>query len=599
MIPKGRWLLSAVLVVCSFTGGFAQYVSWRSTTAQNPWVDKGLVAVTDWDDDKTLYLEIDDQTKYQVIDGWGGALNEYGWIALSVLPATEREKVLRALFDTSECAINLGRVSMGANDFSTTFYSCDDSPNDFTMANFSLAKDKVNVIPYALGAKAVNPDMKFWGSPHSPPAWMKQNNNMVDGSLKTDDATRKAYALYFQKWVQGMATEGVPIYAVHVQNEPNISGVGYPCCLMSGAEMGLLIKNYIGPQFKTAGLSTEIWVGTMHSAGADMTDFYPEYIPPTLGDSITNGFISGVGMQWNAITSAERIPVNYPSKKTMQTETECGNFKWQPDYKPDFAPNEWEYGMFTLHRMLQWLRAGVNAYCQWNMVLDETGKSNSTIGAWPQNSMISIDKSTRVVRYNPQYYAVKHFSRYVKPGAFRIATGGNFSTGGKTVLSKNIPAELTDGDMMAFLNPDGDRILVLRNVTGSEKTVAVRMGSAKFKPTLPANSINTFRISNTNAVKRTLTKAERAIGGISVTTAGDRVLLTMHTPSGTGCRQGTLTVFNAAGSRITTTTFSAATNRIAVSWDGAALPGHRAAPGMYFARITVGEVSETCRVIRP
>ncbi|HEX2956738.1 MAG TPA: glycoside hydrolase family 30 beta sandwich domain-containing protein [Chitinispirillaceae bacterium] len=591
---KTKWATAVLLLFLSVTTTIinAETVFWKSTTAQNPWTDKGSVEITAWDNDQGSYIEINQATKYQEIDGWGGALNEYGWVAMSVLSQPERDKVLKSLFDTSGCAINIGRISMGANDFSVSFYSCSETPGDYTMSNFSLAKDKINVIPFALAAKAINPAMKFWGSPHSPPAWMKQNNSLIDGSLKTDDTTRKAYALYFQKWVQGMAAENIPIYAVHIQNEPNILGTGYPTCLMSGAEMGTLIKEYIGPQFKNAGLSTEIWVGTLHSTYPDYKSYYDEYIPPTLGDPAVNELVTGVGLQWNALSDAHLVIDNYPSKKTMQTETQCGNFHWTPEYIKDVAPNDWAFGVFTFHRMLQWFRQGISSYSQWNMVLDETGKSNSINGPWPQNSMISINQTTKAVSYNPQFYAVKHFGYYVKPGARRIETSGNFSTGGSNLLSNNLQESVSDGDMMAFQNPDGNIVLVVRNTTSSEKTVAIKTGSSKFKPVLPANSLNTFHIvSNSAIVKNTRVKSNvRLTSQINSSFA----TFTFSLPSALQNSRALLAITNASGRTINKLNGTVQNGQNSLIWNKRSFSGEVVAPGVYFAHISIGQESMTC-----
>jgi glucosylceramidase len=569
----------------------AQTVTWRSTTAQNPWVDKGSVPVTAWDNDQTLYISVNDATKYQVIDGWGGALNEDGWIAMSVLSKAARDSVMKSMFDTSGCGINLGRICMGANDYSASIYSCDDSPNDYTMANFSLAKDKVNVIPFALGAKAINPNMFFWASPHSPPAWMKTNNSLIDGSLKTDDATQKAYALYFQTWVQKMGAEGITISAVNIQNEPNVQGNGYPACIMPGSEMATLIKTYIGPQFKNSGLTTQIWLGTLQSA-LDGTSFYHEFIPPALGDAATNAFITGVSMQWNAIDSCGAVTQNYPSKKAWQTEQQCGNFWWETGFVTTAAPNDWNYGVFTVHRMFQWLRLGVNAYNQWNMVLDEIGMSNSTVHAWPQNSMISVNKTTKVVKYNPQFYAVKHFGYFVKPGAKRIATTGNYSTGGSNSLGVNIdpitPGTITDGDMMAFLNPNGAKVLVVRNSSASSKAVAIQIGTSKIKPTIPANSINTFLIANPVAVRNQGASLVKE-NDISMWVNSGRVKLTIQTQAGSASRLVSVSIIDASGKVVRALSAMSLTNdRLSIDWNGQNESGVKAVAGVYFARIAFG-----------
>ncbi len=586
-----------VLIITFFTIGIgysaesaSQHVTWLCTTRENPWENKGEVPLAEWDDDTSRYISIDETATFQVIDGWGGAINEDGWVAMSVLPEEQRDRVLRSIFDTAQCAFNIGRISIGANDFSLSLYSCDDSPEDYTMSNFSLDKDKVNVIPFALAAKAINPDMLFWGSPHSPPAWMKDNNSMIDGSLKTDDATRKAYALYFRKWIEGMEEEGIHIYAIHVQNEPNITGNGYPACFMSGAEMGTLIKDYIGPELRDNGLATEIWVGTLHSASPGYTSFYPEYIPPTLGDPEANPYISGVGMQWGALLHAYQVAQNYPDMKMMQTEHQCGNFFWAAEYNAEKAPNDWPYGVFTFQRILFWLQTGTNSYCQWNIVLDEHGISNSITQPWPQNSMITVNKTTGEVIYTPQYYAVKHFSHFVKPGAKRIATTGNYAIGGSHLLSTNLGENVTDGDMMAFANPDGSIVLAARNSSPDPMPVSIKFGAKKFKPTIPANSLNTFFIADHVGVVRNKVVAP-ATPSVSVRVHAAGVVLSI--PSAAG-QTVTCRLINASGKTVKTVRQSAAgSEHVTINWNRTSERGIPAAPGVYVARITAGTTRYT------
>jgi glucosylceramidase len=594
----GFIMIILVIVISGRSESVPETVSWISTTEGNPWENKGQVPITEWDNDQERYIEIDTATTYQEIDGWGGAINEHGWHAMSVLSQNERDKIIKALFAPSECAINIGRICIGANDFSLTLYSCDDSPGDYPMSDFSLDRDRENVIPFALAAKAVNPEIKFWGAPHSPPAWMKQNNSMIDGSLKTDDATQKAYALYFQKWVQGMDAEGIPIYAVHVQNEPNISGNGYPACVMSGAEMGTLIKDYIGPQFRDNDISTEIWVGTLHSSNPDFQSFYPEYIPPTLGDAEAKPFISGVGMQWNALYNAEELIENYPEIRTMQTEMQCGNFHWMPEYNATAAPNDWGYGFFTFHRIIGWLRAGVNSFCQWNMVLDENGISNSVTNPWPQNAMVTVYKSGKEVRYNPQFYAVKHFSRFIKRGARRIATSGNYSTGGRNLLSENTGEKVTDGDMMAFRNPDGDRILVVRNSVDTAMSVSVKMGTQKFKPLIPAHSMNTFIIGS--PLKVVNNEKYPKVQGISVRKTSGSITFTIPDSRITSSAYVSPSVVDAFGRKVTTIRKTMKlNNRKRIVWNKTNVRGEKVAPGVYIIIIPFGGRSIAYRFALP
>jgi hypothetical protein len=91
--------------------------------------------------------------------------------------------------------------------------------------------------------------------------------------------------------------------------------------------------------------------------------------------------------------------------------------------------------------------------------------------------MISIDKNTRVVTYNPEFHLYKHFSYFIETGAYRINSSGSFS------------------DHIAFRNPNGDIVIVIANRSDQSRTVTIKNGSEMIKPSIAARSFNTFVIT--------------------------------------------------------------------------------------------------------
>jgi glucosylceramidase len=103
------------------------------------------------------------------IDGFGGAFNERGWAALSVLAEPVRESVLRALFHPSEgLRFNLGRTPIGASDYALDRYTLNETPGDYAMQHFSIARDRQALLPYIRAAMKYRPDLKVWGSAWTP-----------------------------------------------------------------------------------------------------------------------------------------------------------------------------------------------------------------------------------------------------------------------------------------------------------------------------------------------------------------------------------------------------------------------------------------------
>ncbi|MDE6683859.1 MAG: glycosyl hydrolase family 30, partial [Duncaniella sp.] len=162
------------LGICAiFTiSAFAQRVESYTVTQQNLW-EKQRVEVSNNTTSQSIQLNKDD--KAQEIKGIGGCFNEMGWDALQLLPLERQTRVIEALFAPDGAAVDYCRMSIGANDFSMSYYSLDDTADDFGLQNFNITRDRYIIIPYIKAAMKVNPSLRIWASPWTPPAWMKTN----------------------------------------------------------------------------------------------------------------------------------------------------------------------------------------------------------------------------------------------------------------------------------------------------------------------------------------------------------------------------------------------------------------------------------------
>ncbi len=385
------------------------------TTNARRWITN-QVRLTELKNEK-VDVTIIPEVKEQTVDGFGICFNELGWTALSVLDEQAREKILKDLFDPEEgLKLNICRMPIGANDYARDYYSLNDSVNDFEMKYFSITRDKEMLVPYIRAAMKYRPGLKVWGSPWCPPYWMKTNDHYAcrpsqNNGLSAEKAGRegktqfrmqpeylKAYALYFTKYIQAYRNEGIHITGVHVQNEMN-SCQNFPSCIWTAADLGKFIGKYLGPALKTSVPDAEIWYGTYERP-------YVEKIDTIMQDPVASPYISGVSFQWAGKQAIPGVHTRYPDLKLMQSETECGN-----------GSNDWKAAEYTFSLMKHYFENGVSVYSFWNSVLDETGKS---MWGWKQNSMITVNSTTKEVVYNPEFYLLKHFSYYVQPGAIKI-----------------------------------------------------------------------------------------------------------------------------------------------------------------------------------
>lgn len=463
-----------VLTLLTLFACSKKQVEWTSTTSQDRWVAEKSLSLSKAADNAPFDLVVKQDTA-QRIDGFGGCFNELGWDALQVLNKSTRDSILEDIFLPGKgLNFSICRMPMGANDYSRKFYSYNEVEGDFEMKNFSISHDTTALLPYIKEAMKYNPKLRVWASPWCPPSWMKtnkhyachrdtlQNDLPVSGEGKEGKTQfimkpeyLKSYALYFSKFIKAYEEQGINLYAVHVQNEPNSCQV-FPSCIWSASALRDFIGKYLGPHFSNEKLTTQIWLGTIERAAVENVD-------TVLTDSLASKYIKGVGFQWAGKGAIPGVYQKYPHMKLMQTETECGD-----------GSNDWKAAEHTWELILHYLTNGANSYMYWNIILDETGKSQ---WGWKQNSMISVDTKNRKAVFNPEFYLMKHLGHFVKPGSVRLPTEGW-------------------NDALAFRDPDGKVVIIIYNSLEAEKIINVRVNNSSFSGLLKAKSFNTFVIED-------------------------------------------------------------------------------------------------------
>lgn len=404
----------------------------------------------------------------QVLGSWhgfGGTFNEKGWDAMKALSEADRDRAIHLLFDRADgCAFTHGRIPIGSSDYGLNRYSLNETAGDFEMENFSIERDRKDLIPYIKAALGVRPDLHFWGSPWSPPTWMKSNNAFDRGNMKEDAATLDAHALYLARFVEEYEKEGIVVEAVHPQNEPGYQQ-DYPSCGWSANLMTKYIRDHLGPLFAERLPNTEIWLGTM----SNPTD--KSIVDTVMTTSAAASFVSGIGVQWSQDQYVQGYISNY-QKPVMQTEHRCGNFP--NGNNTTRAPNDDAYARESWGYISTYIKYGVSHYMAWNMVLDTGGRNIDTVRPWAQNALLAVDVNAGDLIVTPVYYVFRHVAQYVDPGASRIAVQG--------------------GDSLAWKNPDGDIVLVMYNSQGSPAQNVVSIGGSSYQVTVPGQGWATVNL---------------------------------------------------------------------------------------------------------
>lgn len=429
---------------------------------------------------------------------WGTTFNEQDWNALCMLTRDQQDEILsRAFSPDGELGFSLGRISMNANDYAMSWYSCSDVQGDFGLEHFNINRDKLTIIPYIRAAQKYNPDMKFWVSPWSPPAWMKINNHYAVQSSKYNDLDPKldhllfgdgdrsvneqvnpdkklfprrmavqdffiqdprylqCYADMFSKFIDLYGEQGIPIDMVMYQNEA-YSYTPYPGCPWTSDGIIRFNLEYLSPTLKEKNPGVELCLGTFNTNRYD-------HVKGLLSDPRMKDHITGVGFQWEGGQILPKIRKDFPNYRYISTESECGN-----------GNMDWKAGEHTFHLINHYIGNGCSEYNNWNLILPNRGES---AWGWKQNALVRVNTADRTYEYVPEWFAYRHYSHFIKNGT-------------KIVGYKGTGDDKTP--VLIGLNPDGKYVVVAGNFSDELKNVCVEVGNKFLNISLAPHSFNSF-----------------------------------------------------------------------------------------------------------
>ncbi|HQT92827.1 MAG TPA: xylanase, partial [Candidatus Kryptobacter bacterium] len=111
----------------------------------------------------------------------------------------------------------------------------------FTIMRLRISPDSTQFavnVPSAKAASAMG--VTIIATPWTPPAWMKSNDDLVGGTL--DTGAYAAYAAHLKAFADTMSANGVSLYAISVQNEPD-ANVSYESCYWTAQHFLNFMKN--------------------------------------------------------------------------------------------------------------------------------------------------------------------------------------------------------------------------------------------------------------------------------------------------------------------------------------------------------------------
>jgi glucosylceramidase len=412
---------------------------------------------------------VDPGKTFQTYFGMGAALTDASAETWAKLPKDKQAELMQAYFDKEKgIGYTVARTNINSCDFSSDMYSYV-TDGDKELKSFNIEHDKKYKIPFIKEAmKTAGGKLNLFASPWSPPAWMKDNNDMLHGGkLKPD--FYDSWAMYYTRFIKEYEKEGVPVWGITIQNEP-MATQKWESCIYSGEEERDFLKNHLGPTMHKEGLADKKIIVWDHNR-----DLIYQRAQTYFNDPEASRYIWGIGFHWYEDWSGglpmyenlKRVHESFPDKHLFFTEGCAESFNAS-------RYNAWVLGEEYGRSMINDFNNGMVGFTDWNIILDETGGPNHV-----QNfcfAPVHGDTKTGQLIYTNSYYYIGHFSRFITPGAKRIS-----STASRSQL-------LTT----AFRNEDGKTVVIVMNQGGAKFPYYLWINGKAAEATALPHSINTL-----------------------------------------------------------------------------------------------------------
>lgn len=461
---------NATVVDTSFTIDGKKVVVYTTDSSQYKLAATDTLSFADFDQplETQPSIFIDPSHSFQTFFGIGGALTDASAETFAKLPAERQKELLRAYYDTAAgIGYTIGRTNINSCDFSSDMYTYV-TDGDKDLKSFNIAHDEKYKIPLIKQAIAASGNkLNLFVSPWSPPAWMKDNNDMLHGG-KLKPEFYDAWSNYYVKFINAYEKAGIPVWGLTVQNEP-MAKQTWESCMYTAEEERDFIKNHLGPTLQKSNLSSKKLLAWDHNR-----DLLYQRASTLLNDRDAAKYVWGIGFHWYEVwnggrqyENVKRVTETFPDKNLMLTEACNYPFSWD-------TFNQWKWGENYGENILNDLNNGAVGWTDWNILLDETGGPNHVNNFCFAPVHAKTKEGT--LHYMNSYYYIGHFSKFIRPGAKRI------------ISSSNRVQLLTT----AFKNTNGKLAVVVMNPTAEKFSYRMYIGKKAVEATSLPRSINTM-----------------------------------------------------------------------------------------------------------
>jgi len=416
-----------------------------------------------------ICIFVNPNKKFQTFFGIGGAITDASAEVFAMLSAEKQQEFLDAYYSKNKgIGYTIIRTNISSCDFSSDSYSYIQE-GDAALKTFNIDHDKKFRIPLLKRAMgAIGKEASLYVSPWSPPAFMKDNKDVLHGGKLLPEFSQ-SWANYYVKYINALEKEGLPVWGLTVQNEP-MAKQKWESCVYSASEERDFLKNYLGPTLKKAGLGDKkisIWD---HNR-----DLISQRVSTILDDPEASKYVWGIGFHWyeswsggdQMYDNVGKVNEMYPSKNLFFTEGCVEKFDAK-NYQL------WKNGERYGKSMINDFNNGTVGWTDWNILLDQNGGPNHV-----KNfcfSPIHADTTTGQLIYTPSYYFIGHFSKFIEKGAKRVSSVSSRSS----LLTTS------------FMNPDGKMVTVVMNQSNLKIDYFLCIGTETTAVTILPHAIQTL-----------------------------------------------------------------------------------------------------------
>jgi len=414
---------------------------------------------------------VNQNKKFQTLLGIGGAITDASAETFAKMPTAKQKAFLKSYYNSIDgIGYTLARTTINSCDFSSDSYTYVED-KDMALKTFSVSHDLKYRIPLIKQAiTEAGGKLTLFASPWSPPAWMKDNNNMLNGG-KLLPEYYQSWANYYVKFIQEYQKNGIPVWGISVQNEPMAKQI-WESCNYTATEEKDFVKNFLGPTLWKSGMESKKIIIWDHNR-----DLMFQRACDTYNDKEASKYIWGMGFHWyegwsggkQQLENVQRVNEAYPDKKLLFTEGCIEKFDMN-------RLNDWKLGERYGSSMINDFNNGAVGWTDWNILLDEQGGPNH-VGNYCF-APVHYNTKTDELIYNTEFYYIGHFSKFIKPGAKRVSVASSKSTLIAT----------------GFQNVDGTIAVVVMNQSDKTENYFIWVNGKSIKSTLPQRSISTFVI---------------------------------------------------------------------------------------------------------